>query len=508
MPAASIPELIARAQQHGPRTAIVDCDGNHSYEDLLDASARVSAMLLAGLSSNRATSGSDDLGEERMAFLISPGFPWVAVQWGIWRAGGIAVPLPLGTPWAELEYYLEDTRAPAVICDAANEPMLASAREAGIHVLLYQQAITGEAVLLPAIANSRRAMILYTSGTTSRPKGVVTTHANIAAQITSLVQAWEWTADDRILLCLPLHHVHGIINVVSCALWSGAVCEMLPRFDADVVWQRIASGELTLFMAVPTIYVKLIAAWEKAPAGVRAQWSEGAAKLRLMVSGSAALPVSTLERWREITGHTLLERYGMTEIGMAISNPYRGERITGSVGRPLPGVAVRLVDERGCEVSAGQPGEIEVQGPNVFLEYWGKPEATRQTFRDGWFRTGDTATFEGGAYRILGRSNVDILKTGGHKVSALEIEEALREHPAIAECAVVGVPDPEWGERIATAVVIRNGCALRLEDLRAWAKERMATHKVPSRLLVLDGLPRNAMGKVTKPAIKALFEGR
>ena len=349
-------------------------------------------------------------------------------------------------------------------------------------------------------------MILYTSGTTSRPKGVVTTHENITAQITSLIEAWEWSADDRIVLCLPLHHVHGIINVVSCAFWSGAVCEMLPRFDANAVWERIASGELTLFMAVPTIYVKLIAAWEASSPERRAMLSRGAAQLRLMVSGSAALPVSTLERWREITGHTLLERYGMTEIGMALSNPYRGERVPGSVGTPLPGVEVRLVNDSGEEVTAGTPGGIEVRGANVFAEYWGKPEATREAFRDGWFRTGDTAVVENGVYRILGRTNIDILKTGGHKVSALEIEETLREHPAVLECAVVGVPDDEWGERVAAALVIKNGEAPDLEQLRAWAKERMAVHKVPSRLLLLDALPRNAMGKVTKPAVRALFE--
>jgi len=349
-------------------------------------------------------------------------------------------------------------------------------------------------------------MILYTSGTTSRPKGVVTTHANIAAQITSLVEAWEWLADDRILLCLPLHHVHGIINIVSCALWSGAVCEMLPRFDADAVWQRIASGETTLFMAVPTIYVRLIAAWDKASAARRQEWSRGAAQLRLMVSGSAALPVSTLERWREITGHTLLERYGMTEIGMAISNSYRGDRIPGSVGRPLPRAEIRLVNESGQDVEPGMPGEIEVRGPNVFREYWSRPEATCEAFRDGWFRTGDTAVIEGGVYRILGRSNIDILKTGGHKVSALEIEETLREHAAIAECAVVGVPDEEWGERVAAALVLRGASSLELGELRDWAKQRLASHKVPSRLLILDALPRNAMGKVTKPAIRKLFE--
>ncbi len=278
-----------------------------------------------------------------------------------------------------------------------------------------------------------------------------------AAQILSLVEAWEWSADDRILLFLPLHHVHGIINVVSCALWSGATCQMLERFDANTVWDLIADGSITLFMAVPTIYVKLIAAWDNASAERRASLSWACARLRLMVSGSAALPVSTFERWKEISGHTLLERYGMTEIGMALANPLRGDRVPGSVGTPLPSVEVQLVGDNGTPVAAGTAGEIEVRGPSVFTEYWGKPDATREAFRDGWFRTGDTAVIENGRYRILGRTSVDILKTGGHKVSALEIEETLREHPAVAECAVVGVPDPEWGERVAAAVVLNRG---------------------------------------------------
>jgi len=320
-----------------------------------------------------------------------------------------------------------------------------------------------------------------------------------------LRQAWEWTWVDRILLCLPLHHVHGIINVVSCALRSCATCEMLPRFDAETVWDRIGRGELTLFMAVPTIYTKLIAAWEAAPPERRKHLSEAASRLRLMVSGSAALPVRTLERWKEITGHTLLERYGMTEIGMALSNPYRGERISGSVGTPLPNVDVRLVSEDGQPVTAGAVGEIEVRGPGVFKEYWNNPDATRAAFRDGWFRTGDTAIVENGVYRILGRSNIDIIKTGGHKVSALEIEEVLRAHPAISECAVVGVPDQEWGERIGVAVTLRQGRTLDLEDLRKWCKERMAVHKAPSRLLIVDILPRNTMGKVIKPGVAQLF---
>jgi malonyl-CoA/methylmalonyl-CoA synthetase len=281
---------------------------------------------------------------------------------------------------------------------------------------------------------------------------------------------------------------------------------MLPRFDADTVWEHIASGSLTLFMAVPTIYIKLISAWEAASPQRRVILSQACARLRLMVSGSAALPVSTLNRWKEISGHTLLERYGMTEIGMALSNPLEGERVPGSVGTPLPGVEVQLVDEHGEAAAAGAAGEIEVRGPAVFKEYWGKPQATQEAFREGWFRTGDVAVLENGRYRILGRMNIDILKTGGHKVSALEVEEQLREHPAIAECAVVGVPDSEWGERVAAAAVLREGETLDLESLRSWAKQRLASHKIPSRLLIVDALPRNAMGKVTKPAIVNLFK--
>jgi malonyl-CoA/methylmalonyl-CoA synthetase len=490
--------LIARAQDYDQRTAVMDGAGAHAYRELLVTSAQVATALL---------DGSRDLEGERVAFLIAPSFSWVGVQWGIWRAGGIAVPLPLGSPDAELEYFLTDTKASVLICDSANREVAERAAAAcQIRVRLYDELLPAEQSTLPSVHSARRAMILYTSGTTSRPKGVVTTHRNIAAQVACLIQAWEWSREDRIPLFLPLHHVHGIINVLSCALWAGAVCEMLPRFDADTVWQRISSGELTLLMAVPTIYVRLIAAWEGYDAERREASRRAASKLRLMVSGSAALPVSTLERWREITGHTLLERYGMTEIGMALSNSYRGKRVPGVVGTPLPGVDVRLADEGGNDAAPGMAGEIEVRGENVFAEYWGKEEATREAFRNGWFRTGDTAVVENHAYRILGRTNIDILKTGGHKVSALEIEETLREHPAVAECAVVGVPDEEWGERVAAALVLKHGEQMDLAELRRWAKERIAAHKAPSRLLVLEALPRNAMGKVTKPAVRELFE--
>jgi len=276
-------------------------------------------------------------------------------------------------------------------------------------------------------------------------------------------------------------------------------------FDAEKVWDRLSSGEVTVFTAVPTIYSRLIASWDAATPVVQRDRSANVRGLRLMMSGSAALPVHMLERWRQITGHTLLERYGMTEIGMALSNPLEGTRRPGTVGVPLPGIDVHLVDEEGIEVAAGQPGEVEVQGPSVFREYWQRPEETRTAFRNGWFRTGDMAVVEDGFYRLLGRTSVDIIKTGGFKVSALEIEEVLRTHPAIAECAVVGTPDDEWGERVSTAVELRPGAELALDALQAWSKARLAPYKIPRALKNVDALPRNAMGKVVKPDVARLF---
>ena len=208
-----------------------------------------------------------------------------------------------------------------------------------------------------------------------------------------------------------------------------------------------------------------------------------------------------------MTGHALLERYGMTEIGMALSNPLHGARRPGFVGSPLPGVEVRLVDEHGADASAGEPGEILVRGPSVFLEYWRRPDATASAFIEGgWFRTGDVAVDEDQAFRILGRLSVDIIKTGGEKVSALEIEDVLRDHPAIVDCAVVGPPDPEWGECVAAAVVLKPGAGLLLEDLRNWARARLSGPKLPRRMVIVEALPRNAMGKVAKPRVIQLFE--
>ncbi len=490
--------LTPRAEQYADRTAIIAPEGGFTYRQLLEASGKVASFLL---------DAATDLQEKPVAFLAPPGFHYVALQWGIWRAGGIAVPLSLFHPRPELEYVLDDTTPAAAVAHPDFVNRLSSlAAERNLRFALSTEALDHAQGPLPPVAPSRRAMILYTSGTTGKPKGVVTTHDNIAAQITSLVEAWGWTGQDRTLEVLPLHHIHGIVNVIACALWAGAVCEILPAFDARKVWDRIARGDLTLFMAVPTIYVKLIDAWEKASASERERMSRGSSRMRLMVSGSAALPVPTLERWKEISGHILLERYGMTEIGMGLSNPLHGERFPGCVGFPLPGVEARLTDEKAAPVEPGTPGEIVVRGRTVFLEYWNKPEETRKAFRQGWFLTGDIAVQDNGVYRILGRSSVDIIKTGGYKVSALEIEQTLLTHPDIKECAVVGIQDPAWGERVVAALVMREGARFNPEALRAWGKERLAPYKVPRDALEFQELPRNPMGKVSKPDLKKIIQ--
>jgi len=495
--------LIDRASSHASREALVDSVGSYTYNDLLDSSAAVAVGLLLD---------AHDLSEARVAFLIPPGFSHAATQWGIWRAGGIAVPLALSHPPAELAHVLDDAEPVSVVV----HPEFASrvgdwAERRGVTVVLttelLQGAGSGEQEQFPDVDEHRRAMMLYTSGTTGKPKGVVTTHAQIEAQVMSLVAAWEWTAEDCILLVLPLHHVHGIINVLTCALWSGACCEMLPKFDARETWSCLAERPLTLFMAVPTIYRRLIAAWDEASPEEQTKWSDVCGRLRLMVSGSAALPVNMLQRWQELSGHVLLERYGMTEIGMGLSNPLHGERVAGSVGTPLPMVEARLVDEEMQDVPAGTPGEILIRGPNVFLEYWRRPDETADAFHSGWFKTGDVAVIEDGRYRIMGRRSVDIIKTGGYKVSALEIEEVLRTHPAIQECAVVGVADAEWGERVCVAVEAVEPSDLALEALRQWARDRLAPYKIPKALEIVATLPRNAMGKVTKPDVATLFTG-
>jgi malonyl-CoA/methylmalonyl-CoA synthetase len=492
--------LDAFSKSYSKKTAIISGGNQYSYQDLQAESQKFASFLL----DNEA-----DLHETRVAFMITPGFDYVKTQWAIWQAGGIAVPLCTTHPLSSLQYTIEDSQAEIIIVSPEFESIF---KEYIIGKNLKFIVINKDNYLITSnllkIKPTRRAMILYTSGTTNLPKGVVTSHANIQAQVSSLLKAWEYSEDDNLLCILPLHHIHGIINVVSCTLFVGGTVEFM-NFSAEGVFswmKRIAQAKKQgVFMAVPTIYFKLITYFENLAEAEKVELTNCMKHFRLMISGSAALPVSVMEKWEKISGHRLLERYGMTEIGMAISNPYHNERRAGHIGQPLPNIEVKLVDETGLEVRAGDAGEILVKGPNVFEEYWQKPQATQEAFTvDGWFKTGDVAVLEGGYYKILGRSSIDIIKSGGYKISALEIEEVLRTHPQICDCSVVGIDNEEWGELVSAVLVLEDKNMI-INDLNLWIREKMPAYKVPRQYKVVDELPRNAMGKVTKNDLKKLF---
>ncbi|XP_006860328.1 PREDICTED: acyl-CoA synthetase family member 3, mitochondrial [Chrysochloris asiatica] len=524
--------VFTRAPVFGDRTALVDQHGCHTYRDLYQQSLHLAREICR----LRACPGGD-LAGERVSFLCSNDASYVVAQWASWMSGGVAVPLHNKHPAALLEYFIQDSRSSVVLAGTDHLELLSPvASRLGIPLLALPPTCPG-ASGGPAGADApaphwqewgwqeRDAMIVYTSGTTGQPKGVLSTHRNISSMVTGLVDKWAWTLDDVILHVLPLHHIHGIVNKLLCPLWVGAVCVMLPEFSAQQVWDKFLSTDIprvNVFMAVPTIYSKLVAYYDQhftqphVQEYVRAVCQE---RVRLMVSGSAALPLPVLEKWRAITGHTLLERYGMTEIGMALSNPLTTARVPGSVGTPLPGVEVRIVsenpqrdvcsyavyaegNERETKVTPGfedKEGELLVRGPSVFRKYWDRPEETKLAFTpDGWFKTGDTVVFKDGRYWIRGRTSVDIIKSGGYKLSALEVERHLLAHPSITDVAVIGVPDMTWGQRVTAVVTLHDGHSLSLQELREWARGMLAPYAVPSELLLVEEIPRNPMGKVNK----------
>ncbi|KAI8898647.1 hypothetical protein BC833DRAFT_589015, partial [Globomyces pollinis-pini] len=351
---------------------------------------------------------------------------------------------------------------------------------------------------------------MYTSGTTGHPKGVVHTHKSIFSQINSLKTAWHYNSNDQILHVLPLHHIHGIINVLVTTLYSHGCVELVEKFDPVVVWNRLKSMDdpVNVFMAVPTIYSKLL---HQLPDG-----DNHLRNLRLCISGSASLPISIKKEWADITGQVLLERYGMTEIGMGLSCGMDTlHRIDNSVGWPLPGVTVKLCDETGKEVQMGEDGEIWVASDNLFKEYFENAKATNADIvvdenNIRWFKTGDVAyqnPNQENAYFIKGRNSVDIIKSGGYKLSALEIERHILTVPGIKECAVIGVPDEEWGQRVAVIVSTYPNHAISLDDIRNGLKDELATYKLPTLIQSLaDGIPRNAMGKVNKKDLLKQFK--
>lgn len=402
------------------------------------------------------------------------------------RAG--AVYLPMNTAYTEREVTdLIDDAQPSLI--VSDEPPSRDVPHTTLDELARSAQSRSASFDDVARQGSDPAAILYTSGTTGRPKGAVMSHANLVFSARTLADAWGFTSADVLLHSLPLFHTHGLFVAAYCSITTGGSMVMLDSFHPDLVIEALPS--CTVMMGVPTHYTRLLA--------LPAFTSEVAKGVRLFTSGSAPMLVATHEEFTRVTGSTILERYGMTETCMLTSNPLNGARKPGTVGPPLPGVQVRLVD--------GTPGSVEVTGPNVFEGYWRRPELQSTEFTpDGWFKTGDLGRFdEDGYLEIVGRSK-DLVITGGLNVYPKEVESVLDALPGVLESAVVGLPDPDFGEAVTAAVVATSGSTLDPDELRRLAREHLAAFKVPKRIHVLPALPRNAMGKVEKARLRETLQ--
>jgi malonyl-CoA/methylmalonyl-CoA synthetase len=421
------------------------------------------------------------------------------------QGGFVFHPLNPAYQRGEVEYFLGNAEPAAIICDPAKTGMMGElASTLGIAQVLemdgrgrgsFADLADGQDDSFKTVprTDDNMAALLYSSGTTGRPKGIMLTHDNLRSNAQTLVEAWGFTPADRLFHCLPMFHVHGLFVALGCVLLSGARMRWANAFSSDLAKAHLP--DCTVMMGVPTYYTRLL--------GDEDFGREQCAGMRLFVSGSAPLLAETFAAFRARTGHTILERYGMTETGMNTSNPLNGERRPGTVGPPLPGVEVRVVNDDGTPTPDGEVGNLQVRGANVFKAYWRMPEKTAEDFREGrWFDTGDQATLSLDGYvSIVGRSK-DMVITGGLNVYPKEIEDVIDGYDGVLESAVIGVPHPDFGEAVVAVIVPQPGNRPDPETIIARAKQDLSNFKVPKRVHLMDALPRNTMGKVQKKALR------
>ena len=427
---------------------------------------------------------------DRLAVYLPNCLAYIEVFLACARVGAILVPVNVLYREREAAHILRDARPAALVLDGP-APASTGVTEWQLPSLAAEAAAQAAAPLPPGPRDSSPAALIYTSGTTGAAKGAVITQENLAANARTLVAAWRFTSDDRLLLPLPLFHVHGLGNGLHCWLLSGCRLRLLRRFDHETAAAELLDFRPTVLFGVPTMYVRLL----EVPLAAA---SEVGRHLRLCVSGSAPLVPQVLEEFESRFGHRILERYGMTETLMTLSNPYEGERRAGAVGLPLPGVEVRLEDNAGRAVDDGQVGELLVSAPTLCAGYWRRPEATADAFREGWFRTGDLAERSPDGYYTLRGRRSDLIISGGFNIYPREIEELLAEHPAVQEAAVAAIPDRLRGEIPVAFVVPVQGTTVRETELIAYCRERLASFKVPREIRRVPSLPKTALGKVLK----------
>ncbi|CAO2657120.1 Nn.00g032460.m01.CDS01 [Neocucurbitaria sp. VM-36] len=514
----------------------------------------------------RNTNGQSAEGQ-RISFLVENGYDYVVTLLSILAAHAIAVPLSPAFPAHELRYIIDQSESLMLLSSEKFQSQADDVLKEGMETkpINYKQekimmGKTDDYVTLEEPTSDKGGMMLYTSGTTNRPKGVLLPQDVLTAQSRSLLEAWNYSSQDVLLHVLPLHHIHGTVNALLTPLFAGSTIEFQFPFNATAVWERLAAPFLpnagstkkaiTFLTVVPTIYTRLLSSHSSLSPELQAATKTALhpSNMRLNISGSAALPTPVKSAWTELSGgNVLLERYGMTEVGMALSCGLDfNDRVDGSVGWPLPSVQARLVDtETGEVIEVGQEidsttdrerqGEIQLRGPTIFREYWKNPEATSKEFVDDadgqgkWFKTGDVAVrrvvdgagkshqtwAKGPLYFIHGRQSADIIKTGGEKVSALEIEREMLSLPQVAEVAVVGLPSEVWGQKVAAVVVLsqlgltagRGGKTWSALDMRKALKEILANYKIPQEMKVVESIPRNAMGKINKKQLVKLIWG-